>query len=601
MGHGFTTRDGFFLDPQGRHALLRGVNLGGSSKVPARPDGATWRGVDFVHWREVSFVGRPFPLVEADAHLRRIAHWGFDVLRLLVTWEAIEPAGPGVYDEEYLDYVGELVRRAGRHGLLVFIDPHQDVWSRFSGGDGAPFWTFELAGLLPERFVPAQAVVLDAQDWPANALRVPAATMWTLFFFGDRLCPELRGVQGRLQEHYIRALCAVAERVADLDNVLGYDTLNEPDGGFAGRGEEMTRPRRFFAGGPEPFSTLEHLAAADGRAVVAADGRVLNPQAIPIWRAGCPWRRLGIWDVGADGRPALLRPDHFKTLAGRELHVWRDGMVPFIRRLRDALRRVHPDCMLFLEGSPVAPDTPWDDPDPLVCDARHWYDVPTLVTRRFDPECYEAFGQRAAGAAGIATIFEKQLAGLRGLSRERMGGPPMLLGEFGIPYEMNGGEAFRSGDWRAHEILLDANYRALEALLLNSTQWNYTADNRHEHGDGWNHEDLSIFSPDDCMDPADLDSGGRGVRAFCRPRLLRAAGRPLRTAFDLESRVFELEIEAHPDAGAPTELYVPRLHYPAGARIRVSAGKASHDPAGQRLLWDAEGARGRLSLRLSPA
>ena len=31
-------------------------------------------------------------------------------------------------------------------------------------------------------------------------------------------------------------------------------------------------------------------------------------------------------------------------------------------------------------------DTPWDDPDPLVCNARHWYDVMSLITRAFDPE-----------------------------------------------------------------------------------------------------------------------------------------------------------------------------------------------------------------------
>jgi aryl-phospho-beta-D-glucosidase BglC (GH1 family) len=85
----------------------------------------------------VSFVGRPFPL-EADEHFARLRAWGFNFLRLLVTWEAIEHAGPSLYDETYLDYLRAVAARAGDFGFQLYIDPHQDMWSRFSGGDGAP-------------------------------------------------------------------------------------------------------------------------------------------------------------------------------------------------------------------------------------------------------------------------------------------------------------------------------------------------------------------------------------------------------------------------------------------------------------------------------
>jgi hypothetical protein len=276
--------------------------------------------------------------------------------------------------------------------------------------------------------------------------------------------------------------------------------------------------------------------------------------------------------------------------------------VPFVHRLRSALRRVHPDCFVFLEGPPRDLDTVWDDPDPLVCNARHWYDVTTLATRRFDPESYRSLsGRELSGAEAIAADFSRQLGGLAKISRERMGNPPMLIGEFGIPYEMNGAAAYAAGDYALHELLLDANYRALEDHLLCSTQWNYTADHSHALGDRWNHEDLSIFSADDQRDERSLDAGGRATRAFCRPYVRHCAGSPLRMRFELASGRFELEIEADPGCRAASEIYLPRLHYPRGVKAEVSSGELRHEPERQRLLWSAPGASGVQKLSFVPA
>ncbi len=100
----------WFKDELGRTLILRGANLSGSSKIPYTPDGATHLKENFFDHRNVSFVGRPFPLEEADEHFSRLKSWGLTFLRLLVTWEAIEHAGPGIYDEEYLDYIYQVVK-----------------------------------------------------------------------------------------------------------------------------------------------------------------------------------------------------------------------------------------------------------------------------------------------------------------------------------------------------------------------------------------------------------------------------------------------------------------------------------------------------------
>src|SRR6202171_2489767 len=187
---GFTmiyTDDSHFKDEYGRTLMLRGVNLGGSSKVPRAPQGATYIRDGFFDHRHVSFVGRPFPLEEADEHFARLRSWGLTFLRFLVTWEAIEHAGPGIYDEAYLDYVYQVVKKAGEYGLSLFIDPHQDVWSRFSGGDGAPGWTLEAVGLDMTRFSATGAAIVHAtygdpfpkMIWPTNSSKLAAATMFT--------------------------------------------------------------------------------------------------------------------------------------------------------------------------------------------------------------------------------------------------------------------------------------------------------------------------------------------------------------------------------------------------------------------------------------
>ncbi|MHB8873480.1 MAG: cellulase family glycosylhydrolase, partial [Myxococcaceae bacterium] len=111
----------YLRDAQGRYVFFNGVNVSCSTKVG--PPGKNARG-------EESYVGRPFPLEKARENFERLRSMGFDSIRLLVLWEAIEPLQRGVYDEEYLDYVRELVKLAGEYGLYVLVDFHQDMFSR---------------------------------------------------------------------------------------------------------------------------------------------------------------------------------------------------------------------------------------------------------------------------------------------------------------------------------------------------------------------------------------------------------------------------------------------------------------------------------------
>lgn len=143
----------YLVDQQGRYLSLHGVNVSGSTKVPAfiQVDG-DWRKFateDLTRsptTYKASFVGRPFAVDEGwkpgdgietmgfenvRNEIRKLRNVGFDSFRLMVQWEGIEPLRKGVYDQEYLHYVQKIVEISNEFGVYVLLDFHQDMVSRY--------------------------------------------------------------------------------------------------------------------------------------------------------------------------------------------------------------------------------------------------------------------------------------------------------------------------------------------------------------------------------------------------------------------------------------------------------------------------------------
>lgn len=647
--HGTSFRDGF-----GRDVMLRGVNLGGDCKLPY-PHGGTNFPSDFADHRSVSFIGRPFPLDEADEHLSRLRHWGFNVLRLLTTWEAIEHAGPGRRDEAYLDYLAEICRKAGDYGLYVFIDPHEDAWSRMTGGSGAPGWTFEAVGLDFTRFHAAglSHVMQSKYDyarggrqdgypqmtWGSNHRLSPGAIMWTLFFTGKTFTPDFTidgvNVQDYLQSHYLGSLRAVAERVRTLPNVLGFDTLNEPVPGFVGRplsyrhlGPTDTQPSNPRLG--LAMSPLDSLAAARGLPVsvprILRDPRtgafsigpdeIVNPDGVSIWLEGraCPFEEAGAYRLRGT-RVEPLDERFFQVRDGRRRDAAGDAYGPFFRAVAATVREVNPDWLIFAEIEPYSAFVGGPFPDAMPAgsvNASHWYDSSTLYTKTFDAE--QAFdfntGRTLHGREAIKASYVKQLRDVAALADSfTPEGAPTLIGEFGIPFDLDEGAAYaawRDGDrgdrpWRPHVDALTLMYEAFDELKLHATLWNYTASNRNDLavGDGWNQEDLSIFSRDQQDPDADAPSGGRAVAGFCRPFVRFAQGRLIEMSFDARSCRLRVEIDVDGTIDADSEIYLPRLHFGPEPTIEVTAGRAvvQRDASRQCALVRGEGGRLRITVQ----
>ena len=260
-----TDGKGNFVDEQGRKTTLRGINVDGAMKLPINIPSYIGDGSNpdsfFFDGENVTFVGRPFPLEEASLHFQRIKSWGYNTIRYLLTWEAIEHGGPGVYDHEYIDYTVKILKILHEvGGLYVLLEFHQDVWSRFSGGSGAPMWTLYAAGFQPQRFTETEACILhnesrfhDDDDpehyhkmlWTSNYKRLVAFTMFTLFFGGRNYFPDLiingQNIQDLLQNHYFNSVRliwkTINNKLPDMikdGTILGFELMNEPNAGLFG-------------------------------------------------------------------------------------------------------------------------------------------------------------------------------------------------------------------------------------------------------------------------------------------------------------------------------------------------------------------------------
>ena len=236
---------GRIVDDEGRQVTLRGVNVNALAEY--------WKGTRFA---------TTFPLERRDP--RRLRAFGWNAIRLLVSWSRIEPR-PGRYDERYLARVRATAARLIREGLYVFIDFHQDAWgptlaaregetcpagsTPALGWDGAPGW----ATLVP-RDVPRCAVGGTRELSPA----VRAA--WQAFW-ADRAGPGGVGIQRR----FLRAVAHTVARVGRARGIAGYDVLNEPNAFGAAESAALSR---MYAGAVPVIRGAERRVGAARRLIL---------------------------------------------------------------------------------------------------------------------------------------------------------------------------------------------------------------------------------------------------------------------------------------------------------------------------------------------
>lgn len=192
---------GRIADGAGNEVLLRGVNVN--------------QLVDFYQYDHEQPVTTPFTRDDVEA----IAAYGFNVIRLNISWSALEPER-GSYDEAYLEKIDDAIAWGRDAGVYTVIDMHQDGW--WNGGSPAgvqcrpgtePMWGYDGA--------PEWATITDGAprcQFTGRDISPAGNRAFEHFYFNTE------GVRDALAQTW----GMLGARYANESMVAGFDLFNEP-------------------------------------------------------------------------------------------------------------------------------------------------------------------------------------------------------------------------------------------------------------------------------------------------------------------------------------------------------------------------------------
>ena len=235
--------DGLIYDAAGKEVRLVGFNWNGTENGGRNDKQKVADGCGVV-WRTpadpISTLGFNY-----DDAYQRIADLGYNVLRLPISWNNLEPIAPtwdaasGTYlhdwNETYLNDLRSMVTKAKAAGLMVILDMHQDYWSpalhRITNWDGSsgycegvgmPRWMYPTAD--GKATTTQNTDFYQSMNWFFRDVHDPLATTtrqspWQLLYAAwDKLAYEFSPSSG----------------FAAHDAVAGADLFNEPYWSYVG-------------------------------------------------------------------------------------------------------------------------------------------------------------------------------------------------------------------------------------------------------------------------------------------------------------------------------------------------------------------------------
>lgn len=264
------------VDRAGNIVILHGVNLSGYDVFPP----------EWFH---------------NESDFKTIASWGFNVIRLPISWDNIEP-NPGQYNDSYLKLVDQDLTWAKENAIYIVLDMHENCWSKqFASCNngythGIPKWA---VATYQDSLQGIQLMLHDFYLGLAPNGTSPSPT------------------NPSIQSRFFSAWKYVASRYSNETAIAAYDILNEPiqeanslDDNYTFTSEVLPN---FFANAIDVIRTVDknHICMWEGSTSVPV------PRPNVVYSSHYPQSSLSFYD-----------PNSLRVKVQRLLNVSREWNVP---------------------------------------------------------------------------------------------------------------------------------------------------------------------------------------------------------------------------------------------------------------------------------
>jgi uncharacterized membrane protein HdeD (DUF308 family) len=532
-GKSIWKNDSWFNDDQGRYLLFRGVNFASRTKL------APYLPIAPLETKNLSQLNLKQEIKSVEPELDRLKDMGFNIVRLLISWKAVEPRPNTNLDEllpegkQYLTCMKEIIDELYARNLYVFLDFHQDIAHELYGGDGFPDWALATD---KEHHLPEPSKFRDKKWMIKYVTNKSVKNTLTSFWRNDLTHTEGENKLEHfpVRTHLEKTIGQTARFFRSLNNgaghpaILGIEPFNEPN--------PVGLPKEKF----------EQDFLVDYYRNVNSEIRKFDPDLFIFMEPNVGWTipsSSDKQDSDKSGGLHLLSSGPFSAKDAFNMNLVENVMVEGkldSKQLLTFLPKNLSSVSTFAQNGVLSV---------------HYYDMMAIAS---------SFMKIPENLYRYKREFPLIFAQLANAARER--GLIPFLTEFGGSQE---GE--QVGEY------LNLHFEQIEAHLLNATIWNYDLYNTKEGKDNWNLENFSLLGPN--RTPRNLD-------VVARPYPMRSSAEPVLLFFDIKSKYATIVLKGKV-VEAPTIIYIPfKIHYAPEFSVWATTSKQiKWDKDNQLLYW----------------